>query len=128
MKCDSYRTQYVTGVKKTLTLLPSHFSDLQIFQGQCRHHLGMVEGIFHSHNLVEERWGLLRSEGSLLKTLENAERLVAWVTLSPIARILLPYPSLHHLERVQRSPLGGGTLMHIQGHLGEGRKGDIVSG
>lgn len=63
MKGDSYRTQCGRRAEKTLTSPGlSHFSDLQIFQGQCRRHLGMVEEISHSHNLVERSWGWLRSE------------------------------------------------------------------
>lgn len=73
--------------------LRSHFSDLQIFQGQCRHHLGMVEEIFHSRTLVEERGGL-RSEGPLLKTPENAETLEVTLPHSKDPAALPITPSL----------------------------------
>lgn len=75
------------GVEKTPALLCSHFSDLQIFQGQCRHRLGMVVEISHSHNLVEEVGDWLRSEGSLIGDFIEFKGTPSWV---PTARIPPP--------------------------------------
>lgn len=90
----------MTGVEETPALLSSHFSDLQIFQGQCRHRLGMVEEISHSHNLVEEVGDWLRSEGSLIGDLIEFKGTPSWVPDSKD-----PSPPLGDLSQEKKSCL-----------------------